>query len=158
MFNRLLCVIIILIMGANMGITKDYEMPATLLDFLLTSEKIVLYNDNVENLLDNNQCNIIKNSLANMLNESHEMPALGVALDHEIRQEIKNGIWLEFSYSTTKTHNDMYFEKLLIKVNEEDMGFNIYREYNGLYEGRCYYISLNGNMSALFSAVKEILK
>ena len=91
-----------------------------------------------------------------MLTNSHEMPALGVSLDNETRNELKNGLWLEFNYKTTQTYNEMPFDSLLIKVEPDNSGFNVLRKHDNLYEGRCYYINLDCNMSALYNKILEI--
>lgn len=160
MLKRLLCVFLLIIgVGTNMSITKTTaNIKNKLLDVLLSCDKIILYNDNNSYFCDENQQNLINISIIEMLKDSHEMPAFGVSLDNETRQELKSGLWVEFIYNHTNQYNEMYFDKLLIKVNKSDMGFNICREYNGLYEGRCYYISLNGDMEVLYNKIIDIVK
>ena len=76
---------------------------------------------------------------------SHEMPAFGVSLNKETTAAMSAGLWVEFVFDKQCTHNDMPFEKLLVKVEKQSQGFNIIR-YNaeGGYSGRCFYIDLVG--------------
>ena len=120
------------------------------------SSEIIIYNNGVVHNCTNSESATLLETLQQMLTNSHEMPALGVSLDNETRNELKNGLWLEFNYKTTQTYNDMPFDSLLIKAEPENSGVNIIRKYNNLYEGRCYYINLDCNMSDLYNKILEI--
>ena len=86
-----------------------------------------------------------------IFNNSREMPAFGVALHDDTIEAMKNGVWLELTFDKIYTHNEMVFEKLLIKVEENLTGFNIIRFYGGQYQGRCFYIDLvNYDTSKLY--------
>ena len=80
---------------------------------------------------------------------SHDMPAFSVSLDFETRQALKSGLWLELEFNSLQRVNDLPFTSLLISVNSTHSGFNLIRKYNGKYEGRCLYLSLEGDMSLL---------
>lgn len=89
-----------------------------------------------------------------MLEGSREMPAFGVSLDNETKDAIKEGVWLKLIYDKTYAHNEMPFDSLLIQIEKDWTGFNIYRGNNGIYEGRCFYIDLvESDMSDLFELV-----
>ncbi len=93
-----------------------------------------------------------------LLDGSYEMPAFGVSIDRLTVAEMKSGLWLEFCFGKTCYYNEMDFEKLLVKVEQENYGFNIIR-YNADrgYDGRCYYIDLNkSNMANLYQLLLEI--
>ena len=87
------------------------------------------------------------------------MPAYGVSIDKLTREEMKKGEWVEFIFDGRCEINEMPFEKLLVKVEENYCGFNIIR-YNseGGYFGRCYYLQLEDgkNMSRFASAIGDI--
>ena len=91
----------------------------------------------------------------NMLKDARPMPAFGVSLDAETRDAMKNGTWIEFVFDSTQAHNDMPFDALLINVVPEHTGFNIVRKYQGKYDGRCFYVDIQGNMQPLYD---EIIK
>ena len=93
------------------------------------------------------------------LKEGRQMPAFGVSIDRLTREEMKKGEWVEFIFDGRCEINEMPFEKLLVKVEENYCGFNIIR-YNseGGYFGRCYYLQLKDgkNMSRFASAIGDI--
>ena len=100
----------------------------------------------------------VLNSLELITKKSHELPAFSVALDGETRTVKQSGLWLELNFNTEQTHNEMPFESLLIEVNSKHSGFNLIRKQNGVYDGRCFYLDLNGNMSHLETTILNILK
>ena len=81
-----------------------------------------------------------------LISSAREMPAYGVALHNETTQQIQNGIWLEFGYDNCKVHNGLYYNKLLLKLEEDIYGFNLIRYYNNKYEGRCFYFDLDDSV------------
>jgi len=87
----------------------------------------------------------LNNVLSQMLQESHQMPALGVSIHTETIMAINKGVWLRLQYNGTQQVDDMPFDELLIEVNSEFVGFNIIRGNRGIYDGRCYYIDLNNS-------------
>lgn len=89
-----------------------------------------------------------------MLTGSHEMPAFGVSLDNETKDAMKKGVWLKLIYDKTFVHNEMPFDSLLIQIEKDWTGFNIYRGNNGIYEGRCFYIDIvDSDMSELYEVI-----
>lgn len=90
-----------------------------------------------------------------MMEGYHEMPAFGVSLDAETRHAMQDGAWMELKYRHKMTHNGMPFETLLIEVKPEYGGFNVIRQLDGKYEGRCFYVSLNGDMSELYNYLAQ---
>ena len=93
--------------------------------------------------------------ITDMMNGYHEMPAFGVSLDNETRQAMKQGVWLELKFGEVKSHNGMPFESLVIEVAPNYGGFNIIRQTDGKYEGRCFYVSLDGDMSILYNYLTQ---
>lgn len=85
--------------------------------------------------------NIVKN-LRGVYDKSFIMPAFGVSLHSETIKEMKKGTWLELVYNSLQEKNGLPYESLLIKL-DSGYGFNIIRGYNGKYDGRCIYISLD---------------
>lgn len=154
MFNCLISILCIVSMGANMN---NLELNSIYNYFIVCDNMCVVY-DNIKYDLNNNNVDIIKSELIHMCINSHEMPALGVSIHSETIETIKTGVWLIFKYNNTKYHNEMPFDELLISVNPEDCGFNIIRGNNGIYDGRCYYISLDNNMSSLYNVLMNIIK
>lgn len=86
-----------------------------------------------------------------MIEGSHQMPAFAVSIDEDTRRELSKGLWIEFVFLETNITSDLPFDKLLIKVEKDYGGFNIIREYEGKYEGRCFYLNLdNKDMSEFY--------
>lgn len=83
--------------------------------------------------------------MKNILQGSHDMPAFGVSLDHNTKQALQKGVWLQLTYPTTQEVNGLPFDTLLIELHPNHSGFNIIRGNNGTYDGRCFYIDLNCN-------------
>ena len=126
-------------------------------DQLKHVNSICVYNDGRVNVFDNTSFNFIIEELKNVFGFAREMPAIGVALHDEIKNELNSGIWVELSFDKIYSHAEMPYEKLLINVCDGWTGFNIFRCYNGRYEGRCYYVDLvNYNTSILYQKLRNI--
>lgn len=154
MVCRAMCKLLIVILSIN---SSNFIVP-TLCNTLLEANKISIINDNKHIFCDNSGYNNVINALESVLTNSHEMPALGISLDRETKQEITNGLWLELSYDTVQYHNDLPFDRLLIQVEEDWCGLNIIRHYNDRYEGRCFYIDLQQPMKPLYDCLIDITK
>ena len=144
----------ILILQNLFGVNVEMECK----ELFEISNKIIVYNDGVENVIDAQDLlfeTILK--AMKIVNEGgHEMPALGVALDNEVRESLKAGHWIEFWYAESLEHNQMPFDRLLVEVVPDYMGYNLIRHFDGEYGGRCFYMSLNGNMTELFESIQNI--
>ena len=93
-----------------------------------------------------------------MLSNSIVMPAYGVSLDNITREAVKKGVWAEFVFSKQLKINELPFERLLVEVKPDYMGFNVVR-YNsdGGYAGRCFYIDLGGtDMADMYEYLKSL--
>lgn len=101
--------------------------------------------------------NRINEELSLMLENSREMPAFSVSIHIDTIKEITRGCWLKLQYRETKVVNDMPFDELLIKVEQNVNGFNVIRGNKGIYEGRCYYIDLdNKSMNGLYNYISKL--
>lgn len=144
----------ILILQNLFGVNVEMEWK----ELFEVSNKIVVYNNGVEKVIGA-QDTLFETILKamNMVNEGgHEMPALGVALDNEVRESLKTGLWIEFWYAETVEHNQMPFDRLLVEVVPDYMGYNLIRHFDGEYGGRCFYMSLDGDMTRLFESIQNI--
>lgn len=130
----------------------------SIMDYFNSCDNMCILVDNIQYDIVSTNKDFIINSLITTCNNSHEMPAFGVSIHKEAVEAIKTGIWIKLKYNTTQLHNDMPFDELLINVVSEDCGFNIIRGNNGIYEGRCYYVSLEGNMSILYESITNTIK
>lgn len=124
------------------------------------ADKITVYNDGekVTFLPYDNSFKEIKVEWRAMLDGAYTMPAFGVSLNNETKEEIKRGLWVEFEFKEVMTYSEMPFEKLLIKVEKNYSGFNLVR-YNTDrgYEGRCFYYNLvDKNMSDFYDFLLKL--
>ncbi len=99
----------------------------------------------------------IINELMNTTKNARDMPAYGVSLNDEVVDAKSNGIWLEIYFDKTQYFNEMPFDSLLFEVNKGWTGFNLHRKNSGKYQGRCFYLSLDGNMENLYNKLFEIV-
>ena len=110
-------------------------------------EGIIYSCDHINSIYNGNRTTIEKSEILpiweDTLEGHHEMPAYSVALNSDTKEAMRLGLWLELSFTTLQTYNEMPFDKLLIEIQPDWSGFNIIRHHDGIYEGRCYYISLN---------------
>jgi len=144
-----LCLSILLItIGVNMSITSFFNQVS----------QISIFCNNQQIIVDNSEKIEIIESLKEITNNAHEMPAYGVAIDHEVRDAMRLGLWLELNFNNTMTHEGMTFDNLLINIDPEASGFNLIRQHDGIYEGRCYYLSLDNTMEKLYNAIISIIK
>ncbi len=92
-----------------------------------------------------------------MTEKAHQMPAFGVSIDDLTREEKKSGLWIEFVFGEEKSDCDMPFTKLLAAVKPKDCGLNLIRWDGKGYNGRCFYLDLNGETSENFYKELELL-
>lgn len=92
-----------------------------------------------------------------MLKFAHQMPAYGVSLHNQTVEELRSGVWTEFTFSQQYCNNGMPFEKLLVNVQPEFSGFNVIRYNSGAgYDGRCFYFSLiDSDMADFYKVIKK---
>lgn len=149
LLSKIFILIILIITGYNMPKLSNIN------DYFVYSNSITIYNNGqvVTFEQDTEQYETIMSAINTICQDSHEMPAFGVSLHNDTIIAIQSGIWLELSFDKEYTHNDMPFSKLLIEVNPDYSGFNIIRYHNNVYDGRCFYINLNNNMSTLYSRI-----
>lgn len=119
------------------------------------SEKIAVYSDGVKceySPSDANFANILA-KWNELITDSHRMPAYGVSINEYTLESLKSGLWVEFIFGKEYSCGGMPFQKLLVEVKEGFYGFNIIRytkKYG--YDGRCFYIDLNGKTMTDFYA------
>lgn len=123
-------------------------------DSFKDSQSITVYKNGASQTYYKEDFQEILEVFEKMILGSREMPAFGVSVDKLTREELKHGLWIEFNFSKTMDYG-MPFESLLIKVEKDYSGFNIIRKYNGLYEGRCFYLDLEGTMEELHNFLTD---
>ena len=137
---------------------KDMPKYEHITEYFNKTNEIILYinGEQTSYQTTSNIFSEVTDKLNTICIEAKEMPAFGVALDHETREALKEGVWVELIYSQTHEYNEMPFDSLLISINRDYTGFNIIRKQNGLYDGRCFYLNLEQNMAILYDFILSI--
>lgn len=115
------------------------------LDLFSEATMIEFYKDGNQIEISSSQLDEIDSLFYESISEALSMPAFGVSIDSLTKEAMKTGLWLEFVYDETIIINEMPFDSLLIEIKEDCYGVNIIRGNDGTYNGRCFYLDLNGN-------------
>ena len=91
-----------------------------------------------------------------MMQGSYPMPAYGVSLHNETIKALQKGVWVRFVFEEMQEENGLPFDELLINVEPEFCGFNIIRGQEGVYDGRCFYINLDGDMKEVYNFLTSL--
>ena len=102
-------------------------------------------------LKDSFQYEMVLNYIESILENSRQVPALGVAINDEVVAEKKNKDWVEFSFNKICDIDGMFFDALLIFLEKDMGGVNVFRKVDGKYDGRCFYINLDNGVSESLS-------
>lgn len=94
--------------------------------------------------------------LCKTLENSRDMPALGVALHKETIEDMKSGVWVRFIYGKTLERDGMPYDELVISLEKDGYGLNIIRGNGGVYDGRCFYLDLENSTSELYDFVTSL--
>ena len=125
-----------------------------LTDTFFEAEKYFIYYNGEKQEIN---ANLILTKIKKMCEKSYFSPAFGVSINQYTLNELKKGLWLEMEYSEPKEFAEMPYEKLLINFQPDFYGFNIIRyNSNGGYDGRCYYLNLNGNSTNFYNTLLKI--
>ncbi len=129
----------------------------TVVDLIGEVNMIVFYNDGQIESTTLQQFEKIDSLFEDAISNACQMPAYGVSLDNLTKEEMKKGFWLEFKFDQTFVLNEMPFDSLLVKIEQNCFGVNLIRGNDGIYEGRCFYLDLNGKtFDDLYKYLTEI--
>jgi len=128
----------------------------SVIDLIEKIESFTLIKNGKHSFLETSSKNFdeIKNNLLEVFKQGTLLPALGVSLHDLTTEEIKYGIWLKINFKNEQVKNDLPFTSLLIKL-EKTGGFNLIREFNNKYDGRCLFLHLE-KTTDLNSVISEI--
>ena len=127
---------------------QDYR----LYDFFTNSNRITVYKDGKSRTFekDSKEYTEILDGFIEMIHDSNEMPAFGVSMHKLTVEAMQAGVWVKFHFPEQMEHSEMPFNSLLIQVDPSFQGFNVIREVENEYTGRCYYLDLNGGTMQTF--------
>lgn len=149
--------VVLSLFGGNMKIGVDKDLVGSIADMFQSASAVVVTIDGVDTQYDKSSKKFtdILSALMGICKGGYEMPAFGVSLHDDTVKERETGVWVELKFDDTLTHNEMPFSALLIKVVPDFQGFNIVRFNDGKYAGRCFYMALDGDMSALYTILTK---
>lgn len=140
---------------STVNFLQDYR----LYDFFTNSNRITLYKNGKNQTYEKSspEYTAILDSFLETIRDSNEMPAFGVSLHDLTVKSMEQGTWIKFEFPEQMEHSEMPFDALLVNVVANWQGFNIIRELDGEYTGRCYYLDLNqGTMQELYDTCENI--
>lgn len=103
---------------------------------VLKNGKITKINNNLP------EYKVIISKIERLFQNSMLMPAFGVSLHGETQNAMMNGEWLKINFSKELNKNGLPFSSLVFCL-EETQGFNLIREFNNRFDGRCLFLSLD---------------
>ncbi len=119
-------------------------------------QSIEIYNNGQQVKMTQSDLDDFEKIFCDAIEEARQVPALGVAIDNLVKEDMKEGIWIKFIFEKTFIKSEMPFDELLINVQKNSSGFNIIRGNNGIYDGRCYYLELNSNLDKLYEFIENL--
>ncbi len=84
----------------------------------------------------------IFSNLKNLFLNGYLTPALGVSLHSDTVKAMKTDNWIKLNFLPTQTKDDLPFDALVFRL-DDCYGFNLIRQHNGQFSGRCLYFNLN---------------
>lgn len=114
------------------------------------------YYKNVKSFVANKEDLLPK--LQHLFDKAYFAPALAVITPKDFEKLIKNGYWVEFVFNKATYFADMPFDKLIIEIKPKMLGFNVMRNYNGNYDGRCFYLNLHNYTTELYEFLVDTLQ
>ena len=111
-------------------------------DLIVNGNEIVLTEDEQAQL---------QQQVVQLFEGSHTMPAFGVMFDDMYHEAIQKGTYVSLKFGRVFEVNELPFDELVFQVSPDWSGFNLFRGMNGIFQGRCIYIDLNGKTMQEFS-------
>ncbi len=115
-----------------------------LVDILKFINNFEIINDGIKKEILNHskEFDVLYLKLENLFKNSRLMPAFGVSLHHEALNAIETNTWLKINFNQVLNKSGLPFSALLFQLDEVN-GFNLIREYENKYEGRCLFLDLD---------------
>ena len=121
-----------------------FDNENSLADCLNYVESFELFIDGKNEIIlkENLKFNAIISKLEKLFCSSRLMPAFGVSMHRETQNALKADKWIKINFNKILTKNGLNFSALIFKL-EETNGFNLIREYDNKFVGRCLYLDLD---------------
>lgn len=96
-------------------------------------------------------------SVNELFENSHTMPAFGVVFDEMFKEQTQNGYFVSMKFPQLMEINDLPFDELVFQVSPDFYGFNLMRGIKGVFQGRCIFINLqNKTMSEFYEKLTNL--
>ena len=120
------------------------------------AQMVKVYNDGQEIVMSQQVKSDFDTLFVEALDDARQMPAFGVSIHKLTVEEMKSGIWVKFIYQQTMEVDGMPFDELLVHVQKDMHGVNIIRGNGGYYNGRCFYLDLNGTLDEVYDFLANL--
>ena len=120
------------------------------------AQMVKVYNDGQEIVMSQQVKSDFDTLFVEALDDARQMPAFGVSIHKLTVEEMKSGIWVKFIYQQTMEVDGMPFDELLVHVQKDMHGVNIIRGNGGSYNGRCFYLDLNGTLDEVYDFLANL--
>ena len=127
-----------------------------MIDLFSEASMIKVYNNGQIIEMTEEEQNKFDKLFFDAISNSRQMPAFGVSLHNLTIEEMQYGIWVKFLFNKTIVKSEMSFDELLICVQKDCHGVNVIRGNKGRYEGRCYYLDLDGNLDDVYEFLTSL--
>ncbi len=118
---------------------------------------IKIYNDGQEIVMTEEKLDEFSKLFMEAVKDARQMPAFGVAIHKLTVEEMKSGIWVKFVYNNEMQASGMPFDELVIALQPNMYGFNVIRGFRGKYNGRCFYLDLDGTLDNVYNYVVDVI-
>ena len=120
------------------------------------AQMVKVYNDGQEIVMSQQVKSDFDTLFVEALDDARQMPAFGVSIHKLTVEEMKSGIWVKFIYQQTMEVDGMPFDELLVHVQKDMHGVNIIRGNGGTYNGRCFYLDLDGTLDKVYDFLANL--
>ena len=127
-----------------------------MVDLFSEASMVEIYKDGEVYLLNQEQQKEFDEIFCEIMEGAIQKPAFAVSLNDLTKEEMKSGFWVKFIFNNTMFKSEMPFDELLFNVTENAHGVNIIRGNDGIYQGRCYYLDLEGTMNMLYDFISQL--
>ena len=117
---------------------------------------IQIYRDGTQIELSEENKNKFDELFCSSIEGAIQKPAYGVVTNDILQEQLKQGIWIKFTFSQTIIKSQMPFDELIINITKDSFGLNIYRGNDGVFEGRCFYLDLKGNLNDFYDFIENL--
>lgn len=92
-----------------------------------------------------------------LFENARTMPAYGVVTDEVFQEEIKDGYFVSLKFNHLMELNQLPFDELVFKIQENSYGVDLMRGVKGVVQGRCIHLDFQKDtIDELFDYVSNL--